>query len=97
MTLKSTLYLLVFALAMWFPAVGAVIFAIQAFSNGQQIVLNVANGVIYFAGFLTAPILVMSVIYPSLLLLRPHHLYSVRHAFDLSLTPRQRFRGRLIK
>lgn len=81
--------------AIWLITVGALLFAIQAFSADGPTSQTVADGSIYMSALALVIILNVAVIFPALLLLQPFRLWHLRSAEKDALTPRQTFRGEL--
>lgn len=77
----------------WLIAVGALLFALQAFSSEQGETKTIATGAIYMSVLALAVILNVAIIFPALLMLQPFHLWHVLRAEKQAVTPRQRFRG----
>ena len=92
-TYKATFVILCIIGAMWFTAVGAVVFSLRAFDTGSSESKSVANGSIYMAMFFLALVVNVAIIAPGLLLLQPIRLANVILHERRAATPRQRFRG----
>ncbi|KAL5519004.1 hypothetical protein ACEPAH_687 [Sanghuangporus vaninii] len=92
-TYKATFFILCIIGAMWFTAVGAVVFAIDAFATGSSRSNTVANGSIYMSAFFLALVINVAIIAPGLLLLQPARLVDVLSHERHAITPRQRFRA----
>ena len=73
--------------------VGALIFAIEAFSTLHQPSTQVANGAIYISAFALSIVITVAIISPALLMLQPFRLWKVVRAEKHAITPRQRFRA----
>jgi calcium permeable stress-gated cation channel len=90
---KATFIFLTFITAVVIVVVGALLFAMQAFSTGETPSRSVANGSIYMAALLLTIIVQIAIIFPGILLLQPSRLWNVVRAEKQAITPRQRFRG----
>jgi len=73
--------------------VGALLFAMQAFSTGDTPSQSVASGSVYMAALALTIIIQIAIIFPAILLLQPLRLWRVVRAEKQAVTPRQRFRG----
>lgn len=96
MSYKATFFVLTVVGAMWFTAVGALVFSLNAIAVGIDRASSVANGSIYMSAFFLALIFNVAILAPGLLLLQPGRLRSVLTRERRSITPRQRFRGNVI-
>src|ERR1700733_12087580 len=90
---KTTFFILAAVAAIWLIAVGALLFAIQAFNAGGPTSKTIANGSIYMSALAMVIVINVAIIFPALLLLQPFHLWHVRRAEKEAVTPRQTFRG----
>jgi hypothetical protein len=90
---KATFFVLAAVAAIWLVAVGALVFALQAFVSRGQETTSVANGSIYMSAFALTLIINVAIIFPALLLLQPLRLWRVMRSLRHAITPRQRFRG----
>lgn len=91
---KTTFYMLTIIGAIWLFTIGAVLFAIGAFSFSEWESETVANGAIYMSAFAFMLIITVAIIFPALLLLQPYRLWRVVRDEKEAITPRQRFRGK---
>ncbi|PFH52339.1 hypothetical protein AMATHDRAFT_79843 [Amanita thiersii Skay4041] len=89
----KTTFLLSVTATIWLVTVSALIFSLQAFSNGVNEVLSVANGAISASVLLLAIVIVLAFVSPAILLLQPLHVWGVTRALREAVTPRQRFRA----
>lgn len=92
---KTTFFILAAVAAIWLITVGAILFAIQAFSAGGPTSETVANGSVYMSALALVIVLNVAVIFPALLLLQPVRLWHLRRAEKEAVTPRQTFRGKI--
>jgi calcium permeable stress-gated cation channel len=92
---KMTFFILTIA-SLWLITVGALLHSLHAFSVPSGISQSVANGSIYMGILALSIVIGLAIIFPALLLLQPVRLWHVLQAERQALTPRQRFRGRLI-
>ncbi|TFY70914.1 hypothetical protein EVG20_g2098 [Dentipellis fragilis] len=90
---KTIFYLLLFVSTVWLVAVAAVLYAFGALSTSSRRSQTVADGSIYISQLVLAIVLIVAVTAPALLLLQPIHLWRVRRAEKVAVTPRQRFRA----
>lgn len=93
MAYRATFFILCVVAVLWFTAVGAVIFSLEAFDASSGRPKSVANGSIYMSTFFLALIVNVAIITPGLLLLQPTRLKRVLWHERRAITPRQRFRG----
>ncbi|THH08733.1 hypothetical protein EW145_g2508 [Phellinidium pouzarii] len=93
MTFKAIFFILIAAGVMWLTAVGAVVFAADAFALSSERPSTVANGSIYMSAFFLALIINVAIIAPGLLILQPARLRNVLWYERRAITPRQRFRA----
>lgn len=93
LTFKITFFALTVVAGLFLITVGALIFALHAFSEGSGVASSVANGSIYIMVLCLALIINLAIIIPGLLLLQPTRLWRVLRAEKQAVTPRQRFRG----
>jgi len=77
---------------MWLTAIGAVLYAVNAFQNGGAS-RSVADGSILMTVLALALIINVAIISPGLLMLQPFRLWRVVRNERRAITPRQRFRG----
>ena len=77
----------------WLFTIGAVLFAIGAFSFSERESETIANGAIYMSAFAFMLIISVAIVFPGLLLLQPYRLWRVVRDEREAITPRQRFRG----
>lgn len=92
---KTMFFILAVIAAAGLIVVGALIFAIEAFSTGNQPQTEVANGAIYISAFVLSIVITIAIISPALLMLQPFRLWHIVRAEKHAVTPRQRFRGDL--
>ncbi|EEB89260.1 hypothetical protein MPER_12661, partial [Moniliophthora perniciosa FA553] len=94
-TFRVTFYFLSLVCALWIIAVGALLFAIRAFSEDSESARSssVANGSIYMSVLGMAVIIQVAIIFPGLLILQPMNLWRVIRKEKYAITPRQRFRA----
>lgn len=78
---------------LWLVTVGALLFALQAFSTSSGEASSVADGSIYLSVLALALIMQVAIIAPGLLLLRPVRLWNVMRFERHAVTPRQKFRA----
>ncbi|KAJ3879447.1 hypothetical protein F5051DRAFT_402847 [Lentinula edodes] len=90
---KITFVFVTLVVGLLLIAVGGLLFAMEAFSTGITPSRAVANGSIYMTVLAMTIILQIAIIFPGLLLLQPHRLWSVIRAEKNAITPRQRFRS----
>lgn len=93
MAYKATFLILCIISVLWFTAVGAVIFSLEAFDSGNGRTISAADGSIYMSAFFLALVFNVAIIAPGLLLLQPTRLRHVLWHERRAITPRQRFRG----
>ncbi|KAL1737393.1 hypothetical protein EV714DRAFT_278873 [Schizophyllum commune] len=93
LTFKITFFALTVVAGLFLITVGALIFALHAFSEGSGVASSVANGSIYIMVLCLALIINLAIIIPGLLLLQPTRLWRVLRAEKQAVTPRQRFRA----
>jgi hypothetical protein len=75
---------------------GALIFTLQAFDDGSDETKSAASGAVYMSVFAMAVVLNIAIIVPGLLLLQPLRLWRVMRSLRRAITPRQRFRGKIV-
>ena len=92
MSFKATFFLMAVVGTMWFIAVGALVFSLNAIAVGDERSASVADGSIYMSAFFLALVFNVAIIAPGLLLLQPGRLRWVLSHERHSITPRQRFR-----
>ncbi|KAF8183820.1 hypothetical protein K438DRAFT_1838672 [Mycena galopus ATCC 62051] len=95
---QAMFYVLLGIAAIWLITVGALIYTLQPFNNAGAGGVNgrtesVANGAIYMAILALSVVFTCAIIFPGLLLLQPHRLWTVLRAEKRAVTPRQRFRA----
>ncbi|KAF5374939.1 hypothetical protein D9758_000569 [Tetrapyrgos nigripes] len=90
---KATFLFLTLVTTALIVVVGALLFAMEAFSTGDTPSRSVANGSIYMAALLLAIIVQIAIVFPGILLLQPFRLWSVLRAEKHAITPRHRFRA----
>lgn len=95
LTAKLVFYTLAVVVTTFTITVGALLFALEAFSLGDDISKTVSTGCVYMGAFAFVLIINVAVIYPGLMLLQPFRLWSVLHSERDAVTPRQRFRGKV--
>jgi hypothetical protein len=78
---------------LWLITVGALMYAMQAFSIQSQISKYVAHGAIYMGILALSIVVIVAIAFPALLLLQPARLWHVLQAERQAITPRERFRG----
>ncbi|TFK41946.1 hypothetical protein BDQ12DRAFT_645286 [Crucibulum laeve] len=93
LTFKITFFVLAAVGTIWLVAVGALLFAFQAFSEGSGESKSIANGSIYMSILLLTIVINVAIIFPACLLLQPFRLWKVLKAERHAITPRQRFRA----
>lgn len=94
LAVKLVFYTLAVVVAAFTITVGALLFALEAFSLGDNIAKTVSTGCVYMGAFAFILIINVAVIYPGLMLLQPFRLWCVLHSERDAVTPRQRFRGK---
>lgn len=77
----------------WLTAIGAVLYAVNAFQQGGA-GKTVADGSIIMTVLALALIINVAIVAPGLLMLQPFRLWRVARDERRAITPRQRFRGR---
>lgn len=95
LTVKLMFYTLAIVVAAFTITVGALLFALEAFSLGDEIAKTVSTGCVYMGAFAFVLIINVAVIYPGLMLLQPFRLWRVLLSERDAVTPRQRFRGKI--
>ncbi|KAG6919045.1 hypothetical protein DXG01_009755 [Tephrocybe rancida] len=90
---KVTFFILTSVATLWLVAIGALLYAFQAFSSRSGVAKSVASGSIYMGILALAIIFTIAVIFPALLMLQPFRLWHVLRDEQQAVTPRQRFRG----
>ncbi|KAJ4485701.1 hypothetical protein J3R30DRAFT_3655075 [Lentinula aciculospora] len=90
---KITFFFITVVVGLLLITIGALLFAMEAFSTGTTPSKSVANGSIYMTVLAMTMILQIAIIFPGLLLLQPQRLWDVVRAEKNSITPRQRFRS----
>lgn len=95
LTVKLVFYTLAVVVAVFTIVVGALLFALEAFSLGDEIAKTVSTGCVYMGAFAFVLIINVAVIYPGLMLLQPFRLWHVLLSERDAVTPRQRFRGKI--
>lgn len=90
---KITFYFLAIVAALWLVTVGALLFALQAFSTSTGEATSVADGSIYLSALALTIIIQVAIIFPGLLLLQPYRLWRTVRTQRHAITPRQRFRS----
>lgn len=90
---RASFFILVAVCGFWIVSVGAVIFSIEAFDDGERQTQTVSNGAVYVAGFLLVLVINAAIIAPGLLLLRPIRLARTISRGRRAVTPRQQFRA----
>ncbi|KAK0465471.1 uncharacterized protein EV420DRAFT_1637605 [Desarmillaria tabescens] len=93
MTFKITFYVLVSVAVIWILTIGALLFALHAFSGDLDKATTVAKGSVYMTVFALSIVLQIAIIFPGLLLLQPLRLWSVIRNERYAITPRQHFRA----
>ncbi|KAK0246151.1 hypothetical protein EDD85DRAFT_803276 [Armillaria nabsnona] len=93
MTFKITFYILVSVATIWILTIGALLFALRAFSDGLNKASTVAKGSVYMTVFALSIVLQIAIIFPGLLLLQPLRLWRVMRNERHAITPRQHFRA----
>lgn len=96
MTFKITFYILVSVAIIWILTIGALLFALRAFSDDLNKASTVAKGSVYMTVFALSIVLQIAIIFPGLLLLQPLRLWRVMRNERHAITPRQHFRGTLL-
>ena len=90
---KTTFVVMTVMGGMWLTAIGAVLYAINAFQHGGA-GKAVADGSILMTVLALALIINAAIVAPGLLVLQPFRLWRVARDERRAITPRQRFRGR---
>ncbi|KAK0208655.1 hypothetical protein DFS33DRAFT_1304877 [Desarmillaria ectypa] len=93
MTFKITFYVLVSVAVIWILTIGALLFALRAFSGDLNKATTVAKGSVYMTVFALSIVLQIAIIFPGLLLLQPLRLWRVIRSDKHAITPRQHFRA----
>lgn len=91
---RTTFVLLTVMGGVWLTAVGAVLYAVNAFQEGGA-GKTVADGSILMTVLALALIINVAIVAPGLLMLQPFRLWRVVRNERRVITPRQRFRGML--
>ena len=78
---------------LWLTAIGAVLYAVNAFQDGGA-TETVADGSILMTVLALALIINIAIVAPGLLMLQPFRLWWVVRDERRAITPRQRFRGK---
>jgi hypothetical protein len=91
---RTTFIVLTVMGGMWLTAIGAVLYAVNAFQGGGA-GKTVADGSILMTVLALAVIINVAIIAPGLLMLQPFRLWRVVRDERRAITPRQRFRGKL--
>jgi hypothetical protein len=91
---KTTFVVLTVMGGVWLTAIGAVLYAVNAFQTGGAS-KTVADGSILMTVLALALIINVAIIAPGLLMLQPFRLWRVTRDERRAITPRQRFRGTL--
>lgn len=94
---KITFFILTVVAAIWLVAVGALLFALQAFTADSGHARAVASGSIYIGVLALSIVISVAIILPALLVLQPLRLWRVLRAERHAVTPRQRFRGEFFR
>lgn len=89
---KVTFFIITIA-AVWLVLVGALLFAVRAFTIDVGISKSIANGSVYMSILAFSIIVVLAIIFPALLLLQPSRLWHVLREERHAITPRHLFRG----
>ncbi|EPQ60336.1 hypothetical protein GLOTRDRAFT_52392 [Gloeophyllum trabeum ATCC 11539] len=92
-TFKTCFYVLTAVGAIWLITIGAVLFAMRAWSMDTERTRSVADGSIYMSFLALMFILNVAIISPALLLLQPGRLLRIPASEKHAVTPRQRFRA----
>lgn len=79
-------------ITIWLTAIGAILFALQAFDTNSGQTRTLTSGAVYMTVLTFAIVINMSFIVPGLLLLQPMRLWNVLKTERVAITPRQRFR-----
>jgi hypothetical protein len=90
---RTTFLVLTILGVVWLTAIGAVLYAIDAFQHGGA-GRTVADGSILMTVLALALIINVAIVAPGLLMLQPFRLWRVVRNERRAITPRQRFRGR---
>lgn len=90
---KATFNILVLIASIFLIGVGAVLFALGAYSRKYGETATIADGAVYIAVLVLAMVLNVGVIVPGLLVLQPLRLLRLLREERRAVTPRQRFRG----
>jgi hypothetical protein len=90
---RTTFIVLTVMGAVWLTAIGAVLYAVNAFQDGGA-GKSVADGSILMTVLALALIINVAIVAPGLLMLQPFRLWRVVRNERRAITPRQRFRGR---
>lgn len=91
---RTTFVLLTVMGGAWLTAIGAVLYAVNAFQDGGA-GETVADGAILMTVLALALIINVAIVAPGLLMLQPFRLLRVVRNERRAITPRQRFRGTL--
>lgn len=94
MVFKFTFFVLTIMAAVWLVAIGALLFAMRAFSVGRLMTQSIADGLIYMSALVLTIVFTAVIVLPGLLLLQPVRLWHIIRAQRHAVTPRQRFRGK---
>ncbi|TFK56751.1 hypothetical protein OE88DRAFT_1650202 [Heliocybe sulcata] len=92
-TFKTCFYVLTVIAGVWLMVIGAILFAMQAWSTSYERTRTVADGAVYMSFLALVLVLNVAIIAPALLLLQPRRLLRVPRSEKSALTPRQRFRA----
>ncbi len=88
--------MLVALVTIWLTGVGGILFALQAFNAGSNETRSIANGAVYMTVLVLTIVINLMIIVPGVLMLQPLRLWNVLKTERQAVTPRQRFRGRIL-
>lgn len=80
----------------WLTSIGGILFALQAFSAGSNETRSIANGAVYMTVLALTIVINLTIIVPGVLMLQPLRLWNILKAERQAVTPRQRFRGKIL-
>jgi hypothetical protein len=92
---KTTFIVLTVMGGVWLTAIGAVLYAVNAFQDDGAS-KTVADGSILMTVLVLALVINVAIVAPGLLMLQPFRLWRVVRDERRAITPRQRFRGRFL-
>lgn len=93
---RITFYILATLVTIWLTGIGGILFALQAFSAGSNETRSIANGAVYMTVLALTIVINLTIIVPGVLMLQPLRLWNILKAERQAVTPRQRFRGKIL-